>query len=1223
VQTTLLGLAVAIIVALVAALVGPFFIDWGRYRTAFEAEATRLMGVPVHVHGRIDARLLPTPSLVLTGVEVGPQGAEPKLRARALAVEFALGALMRGEWRAAELRLDGPELSLGMDATGRIDVPRVSIGFDADQLSFERVTVEDGRIVLADAASGSRVTLDKLSFKGDVRSLFGPFRGEGAFVSAGQRYDYRVTGSRRGEDGGMRLRVGMDPVDRPLTVETDGTLWIEQGRPRYEGNLTLARPAGMVLSTGEAVATEPWRATSRVRATPTAALLEQLEFQYGPEDRALKLAGTAEFKFGARPRIDGVLSAVQVDLDRLLQSPDAVRRPPMKLLDGLSGSLLALTALPVPVKVGLGIDGVMLGGAALSAVRGDIEAKGDILDLTSFEFRAPGATQVRLSGRMALGARSAEFSGPANVESAEPNALLAWLEGRSETARIQSGALRLRGDLTLGAERIAVDRLKAEFDRRALEGRLAYVFATPQKPARLDAALSAAELDLDGVLAFAKGALAGASFERPRDIALSLDLGRTFYGGIEAKGAAANLRLDANGLRVERLAIADLGGASLNASGEIDTRAASPRGSLTLALEAQRLDGVAALATKLVPDAAATVRALAQRSGPTKLRARLDVAAAPAEGADAKTSAKVKIDGALAGIRVDLTGDARGDVDNPKGAEVRVDGRLDAEDGSSLAALIGLDRLASVDRRPARVTLSASGPADGDLRVDARFAGGGLDSSAAGTLRWADAKAVGTLDVLLAAADARLPRRDVATPLPVTLGARLAVDGDKLAFTALNGKVAGTPVKGRLALRLATPLHVDGRIEAGALDTGAVIASAVGMPVSSHRPWPPEPFTRGLFGAVEGRIEFVLDRAALADGIVARTLHGTARIEPTEIVVENIDGNLGGGRFTGEAKFRTAPSGLSAETRLSLANADMSAVMPRAAAGQVSGRVSIQWDAQGAGLSPAALIGALAGSGRVTVEDVQISGLDPKAFEASQHAVERGVGIDPIRIGDIVRTALDSGRLNVPWASGAFSVAGGRIVLTQVTAPAQGADTVISGSLDLGGQALDLRFALIGPAVADAPGGRRPELAIAFKGPLDSARRAIDVAPLVNWLTLRAVEQEAKRLEAAEREAKRAQAEEARRAAEEAKRVEQAKRVEEARRAEEAKRREAIENQRRASDTTASTSAAAPPPFDRAPELPPAIEVRPVPGRTESRARHAPIPALPGPMVITPAGQPQ
>ena len=51
-QTTLLGLAIAFIIALVAALVGPYFIDWNQFRPQFEAEATRIIGAPVRVGGK-------------------------------------------------------------------------------------------------------------------------------------------------------------------------------------------------------------------------------------------------------------------------------------------------------------------------------------------------------------------------------------------------------------------------------------------------------------------------------------------------------------------------------------------------------------------------------------------------------------------------------------------------------------------------------------------------------------------------------------------------------------------------------------------------------------------------------------------------------------------------------------------------------------------------------------------------------------------------------------------------------------------------------------------------------------------------------------------------------------------------------------------------------------------------------------------------------------------
>jgi large subunit ribosomal protein L24 len=123
VQTTLLGFAIAIILALVAALVGPFFVDWGQFRGEFEARASRLTGLEFRVTGTIDARLLPTPTLVLQGIEFGRPNEPDRVRARALRVEFALGSLVRGEWKIADARLEGPEFAAGLNSLGHVVLP--------------------------------------------------------------------------------------------------------------------------------------------------------------------------------------------------------------------------------------------------------------------------------------------------------------------------------------------------------------------------------------------------------------------------------------------------------------------------------------------------------------------------------------------------------------------------------------------------------------------------------------------------------------------------------------------------------------------------------------------------------------------------------------------------------------------------------------------------------------------------------------------------------------------------------------------------------------------------------------------------------------------------------------------------------------------------------------------------------------------------------------------
>ena len=121
-QATLLGVSIALILALVAALVGPHFVDWTQYRATFEREATRLAGQPVRIGGAIDVRLLPTPSLQLGRVEIG-SAAQPQAKVQEIYAELALGALMRGNVRAAELRIASPEVSLSLAANGSAELP--------------------------------------------------------------------------------------------------------------------------------------------------------------------------------------------------------------------------------------------------------------------------------------------------------------------------------------------------------------------------------------------------------------------------------------------------------------------------------------------------------------------------------------------------------------------------------------------------------------------------------------------------------------------------------------------------------------------------------------------------------------------------------------------------------------------------------------------------------------------------------------------------------------------------------------------------------------------------------------------------------------------------------------------------------------------------------------------------------------------------------------------
>ena len=1128
-QTTLLGVAMAIILALVTALVGPLFIDWNSYRGEFEARASRLTGLDFRVTGALDARLLPTPTVVLQGVEFGRPDEGSKVRARLLRIEFALGALARGEWRIAEAQLEGAEFTAGLDRTGRVAWPVPKLGFDLEGVSIARLQIQDGRASLADAASDARVVLEKFDFTGEVRSLVGPAKGEGSFVVAGQRYPYRLAIGRIADDGAAKVRLAVDATEQPIAAEADISLWLQRGVPRFEGSLQLARAVGRAPAGAGSVITEPWRVTSRIRGDSAAAVLEQIEFQYGPDDRAVKLRGSADLTFGGQPQFKGALSSPQIDFDRVLALPEPARRRPLAAIKTLAESFLAASRLPIPAALNLSAENVTLGGAALARLAADLKADADGVEIKSLELRAPGMSQLRLKGRLVATSTGAQFVGSTRLEANDPRALVAWLTERSDEQAVYSGPLRLGGDLTIGSDAIAIDRLKFELDRMTVAGRLSYSWARDERPARVEAVLNAPEIDFDRIHAVAKAVLGETTFDWPREGTLSLKIARALVAGIEAKQAEIEMRSDANGFEIARLAIADFGGATLAAKGRIDTKAQSPRGAMTLDVDARALDGLVALLDKIAPEAGDRLRRSAGRLVPLTLRAAVSVDPAPAAGA----AAKIKIDGRAGAFRLAMQGDAAGANDGIKlddlgalaRARVDLSGKLDADDAAALIELIGLDRFLVVDKRPARLTLAVKGPLDGELAVDAQLAAGALNIASNGSVHVADrAKAGADLNLKITNATVRPPRSGgrPAEPLPASVTARLALSQATVRVSDLTGTVAGASVRGRLELGVQQqPITVEGDLELGALDLPAAIAAAIGMPAqgaasagastNSSGPWPAEPFEQALPG-LSGQVAVKAARLALTPKLAAQDVRGVLRFGDSELALQGMEGRLAGGQATADLTFLRRANGLSARTQLRLVGANAAELLPE---GSLSGRLTVEATAEGSGMSPVALVGSLVGTGSFTLENGRVMRLDPAAFDAVTRAVDQGLPIDAARIRDRADAALTRGGLGIALAEGAITISEGQVRLNNPTVRAQRADLTAGGTVNLAEGALDARLTLFG-AGAGAPTDTRPEIGIVLKGPIETPKRTVDVAALASWLALRAVEQQSKKLDVLE-----------------------------------------------------------------------------------------------------------
>jgi large subunit ribosomal protein L24 len=1084
VQTTLLTIAIALILALLAALVGPYVIRWNDHRAFFEGEASRLVGIKVRVGGDIDVALLPTPSVTLRAIAIGPAGEGSRLRARSLRIELGLGPLMRGELRATEMKLVAPQFNIGLDGDGQVDWPPLALA--SETLSIDRLRIEDGRATLSDAASGSKLVLDQLWFTGDVRSLTGPIRGKGEFVTGGGLYGYEISAGRAAPDG-TRLSFSLKTDERPLTVEAEGLLSFERFGPRFDGSLGLSRPAGAVLATGKAVALEPWRLTSKVKAGVSAAALDEVAFQYGPDERALSLVGSGEFKFGAQPQLQASLSARQVDLDRLLATPDVGRRLPLAAVQGF-GEMLGNALRPSwPVQLALNVDNMMLGGATVQNVGSELRSDGTTWTVDRLELRAPGFTQVKVSGRLYPLGKGLGFAGGASIDSNDPKNLAAWLAGRPITAA-QYKPWHATGDVTLRADRIAVERLRTEIDRGVVEGSLSYAWPAAGRPARVEGELRAAEVDLDGVIGFGESALSGLGLEQPGEVALTMDIGRARIAGFDARNIAARFKLDASGLAIERLAVGDIGDTSFVATGRIQTQS-PPGGSITVNLDARDLNGVVALTEKFAPALARPLRRLAARQKTATLQASVRMESSGTDGA----SGKIGLTGQVGAIRVNVTASATGkreafmvtDLGALAGADARIEGQFEADDPDPLLGMLGLDRVIAAGQKPARLDVSASGPLGSALRFEGRLAAGPVEAGGKGTLRFASDQ-------------------------PATL------DLDQFA-----GTIGGSKVQGRGALRFDAVPRLDGSIETDSLDAPAVIAAAIGMPArGSGAGWSTEPIVWNAAG-FDGRIAFNAQRAVFAPWLVAQRLSGVARLNGSEVVFEDVAGEFGKGRLDGRLAVSNGAAGLTARLIVSVADAELGAVLASAERPATSGRLTLHTEIEGAGRSPAAFMGSLTGFGTIAIEQAKLVGLNPRVFDAVTRAVELGIPTSGNRIRDFVTGALDNAGLPVSKASAAISINAGQARLRDIVIGADGADVQAVVNVDLTDAMVDAMLTLNAPA---QPGVVHPALMVALKGTLPAPKRTVDTNLLTNWLTLRELEQQSRQLEAMERAAREAAA---------------------------------------------------------------------------------------------------
>lgn len=208
----LIGVAVLIVLVIIALVAAPLFIPVDTYKNELVAAVKRSTGRDFAINGKVSFSLLP--SLALTADDVAfanpPGAASPQMaKLASLEVRLKLLPLLSRRVEVDKLVLVDPIIALEVDKQGKPNwqfaqaaptaptpapqaAPAASGGGALSGLSLGDVRLENGQLSYVDQRSGETLRLDKISMKVSLPDLDSPLAADGSAVYRAEKLSLSI-----------------------------------------------------------------------------------------------------------------------------------------------------------------------------------------------------------------------------------------------------------------------------------------------------------------------------------------------------------------------------------------------------------------------------------------------------------------------------------------------------------------------------------------------------------------------------------------------------------------------------------------------------------------------------------------------------------------------------------------------------------------------------------------------------------------------------------------------------------------------------------------------------------------------------------------------------------------------------------------------------------------------------------------------------------------------
>jgi len=1117
------------VLALTAALVGPYFIDWTGYRADFEREASRILGREVKVEGSASARLLPFPSLTFTDVTVaGIEPGEPAVTVETFSMDAELAPFMRGDLLIFDMRLVRPTIIVDIAEDGGLDwAVRPSVPVGASHIALEKLTITEGKVALRHAASGRIHQLTEINADISARALTGPWRIDGSLRIDGMRTAVQVsTGSL--DEGGMRLRVQARPERYPVALEADGQARIVDGRTRYGGQFKLnatalaERRPGQPEAQGKP-APPAYRLAGNFDIDHAAVRIDQFRFETGSAEDPYTAEGSASFDLGREPSFAIRADGAQIRFGGEDEGSGGIGFEAR--MAALRDFLLDMPRPSIPGRIEVALPAIVAGDTTVRDVRLSTRPSGTGWTIDSLSATLPGRATLEADGELAVGQEDLGFEGNLLLAIAQPSGFAAWLSKDVDDAIRRLPAAGFNAVVSLGRERQSLRdlelvlggaRFRGEVDSRTPEG---------QRPSML-LRLDGDRLDVEGMMAFASLFVSEGGETRlaDRDLEFDITAGPVTVAGLTAETLDTALRLKDGRLDIDRLSVGGLSGANISATGMVRDFGTAPVGNIDAAIIAPDLAPLAATIAAQFPDsrlAAEIVRRARLYPGLFE-DSTIQLIASSAAAGDGTSGLAVTATGETGGTNFALT------LSSPRASlaldrvalEMGLTARTD--EAGALYALLGLPALPLGLAGGVETELTFDGVIASGGQTRFSFAGDGLDFQFEGEagLEAGALSANGNLMLEADDLDPWLATGGVALPgmglgLPARATAQLDISGGMLVLSGLDGEVAGSTVRGDVNAQIRDGLpHLTGELALQSFDLSPAAEMVVGAAAlaGDGEAWPTTPFAGAGSSLVSTELEIAADR--LQAGMFGEALDArfTLRLGPRGVALSDVGARYRGGTLTGLAELRNEGGTGFLSGQFKLDDAPLRDVFGDVG---LDARADLTASLTSSGKSVDGLISALAGSGTVSVRDLVISGVDPDALgDILREADRLGPDIDAAATSVFAPDLIRRGAFRVAGADLAFTVANGTVRAPPLVLETPQATLRTELRADLGDSAVQADAMLVYQPGVEALVGSEPAVRLVAAGPTDDIGVLVDTEPLAQFLTQRALELEQQRVEA-------------------------------------------------------------------------------------------------------------